>query len=242
MTIHDMFPEQKSFIKLQSLLKYRCINSADGFIFPSNHTRKEFERFYPSQLKKIPFSVIHHGLDLEKDEDIVLGIPSKFLLFLGGGAIYKNYEIARQISLNTGIPLVSTGYTEGKSAEDSYTLGSITRKQINYLLKRAEMLLFPSDYEGFGFPIIEAQANGCPVIAAGGGSIPEVLGSDYPLGRFPHNFEGYLHAVTALLDCSHLRQDMISQGIMNSSRFDWNQSKNKHFEFYGELINDFARR
>ena len=240
MTIHDMFPEEKSRYNLQALLKYRSLRAINGLIFPSYYTRRMFEKFYPNYTN-LPFEVIHHGFNINSNIESIVGIPEKFILFLGGGAPYKNYEYAKNISIELDIPLVSTGYIEEEIHPKIYFLGSIKPAQINYLLSHAEMLIFPSDNEGFGIPIIEAQAHGCPVLAFGGGSIPEVLGSDYPL-RFEHDQSNYLIAARKLMKSKQLRNEIIEQGLQNSKRFSWNKSKIQHLKFYGELINDFRRR
>lgn len=240
MTVHDLFPEQKSRYNLQALLKYRCLNSTNGLIFPSNFTRQIFEKIYPRYVN-LPYEIIHHGLSINKNIKIVDGIPEDFILFLGGGAPYKNYEYAKNIAMELGISLVSTGYIEKEINPDVYFLGSIKREQINYLYTRAKMLIFPSDHEGFGFPIIEAQSYGCPVLAFGGGSIPEVLGKDYPLS-YEHNNKNYLKAAKRLIKSTQLNNEMIEQGLQNSKQFSWNKSKKQHLKFYGELINDFGRR
>lgn len=101
-------------------------------------------------------------------------------------------------------------------------LGFVSDQQINSLYKHAEAMVFVSQYEGFGMPLIEAMKNGCPVICAPVSAIPEVAGdaaiyvdSDQP--------DAWASALLDTLPAK--RADLIEKGIRNTSRFSWAQTK-----------------
>jgi glycosyltransferase involved in cell wall biosynthesis len=87
------------------------------------------------------------------------------------------------------------------------------------LYNRALALLFPSRFEGFGWPIIEAQACGCPVICGDREPLPEVAGGA-ALMHDPDDYQGLGEGVLALLRDADLRQDLINRGLRNAARYD----------------------
>jgi len=88
------------------------------------------------------------------------------------------------------------------------------------LYNAADVLLFPSRYEGLGLPVVEAMACGLPVVASNAASIPEVLGEGQ-LAFAPGDVEGMAEAVVALFEMPALRQDLIVKGLQWVNRFSW---------------------
>jgi len=177
-----------------------------------------------------PFTADASDLDLSEAEQALLP-PGPFLLMVGSGLPRKNRALALQLieRLGSSSPfrLVFAGEplsTAEQVFSESHRLGdrllSITRPShalLNRLYCQAHALLFPSLAEGFGWPLLEAQACGCPVIASTTTSIPEVAGSA-ALYADPHDVSAFADHVRALADPLE-RARLIQLGHQNLCRF-----------------------
>ncbi len=99
----------------------------------------------------------------------------------------------------------------------------ITRDELTCLYSSAKALVFPSLYEGFGFPVLEAMANGCPVIASRVTSIPEVAG-DAAILLDPLDVRGFAESMLRLTQDQNLRAQLIERGKAQAKKFTWNET------------------
>ena len=99
--------------------------------------------------------------------------------------------------------------------------GGVSQAEKALLYTEAQALLFPSFFEGFGFPPLEAQSYGCPVIASDRSSLPEILGASALLVD-PWHADRFADALEAVLTDTALRNELIADGFANTHRFDWN--------------------
>ncbi|MCX6742935.1 MAG: glycosyltransferase family 1 protein, partial [Candidatus Parcubacteria bacterium] len=99
-------------------------------------------------------------------------------------------------------------------------LDYISRQDKPLLYNLAEIFIFPSFYEGFGFPALEAQACGLPVIASANSSFPEILGASAFLVN-PDHIEELASSLYQILSNQELRQGLINKGLENANRFSW---------------------
>ncbi|HUR86526.1 MAG TPA: glycosyltransferase family 1 protein [Solirubrobacteraceae bacterium] len=107
-------------------------------------------------------------------------------------------------------------------ADRIHVLGRVDEPALVRALRGADVLLFPSRYEGFGLPPLEAMACGTPVIAARATSIPEVVG-DAALLVEPGDVAGFAGAVTRLVDDPALRRDLRERGLRRAAQFGWDR-------------------
>jgi len=187
--------------------------------------------------------VIHNGIDKdihfpESNGEVLksFGISRPYYIYIGEMGEYRK-NVFRIISAfekeaekNKDIQLVFAGYNRSTSLEtvigksrfnDRIILtGYVTDEQKRALLSDAVALLFPSLYEGFGLPIIEAMACGCPVITSNISSMPEVAG-DAALLIDPYNVEQLAYEMERVLEFSSLRNELIERGFKNCERFSW---------------------
>ena len=112
-------------------------------------------------------------------------------------------------------------------------LGRVNDSELVELYSNAIAFLFPSLYEGFGIPVLEAQACKCPVIASNVASLPEVLGDSADLVD-PHSVEDWVQAISNIVTNSDYRNKLIESGCHNIERFSWKFSANKVFDFASE--------
>lgn len=219
-------------------------------IADSNDTRDDLIKFYGTTAAKI--EVVYPGTDphLRRIEDkgeiaaalAKYGIRSPYLLYLGTLQPRKN--LIRLVEAFVASGLHVNGYTlvlAGKSGwlaepllEVICGLPSVVRRQVflpgyigetekNLVLSGATALVFPSLHEGFGFPVLEAQACGTPVICANTSSLPEVAGEGALLVD-PLDVEAIADAIHRVVAGAELRDSLIRAGYANLGRFSWSES------------------
>ena len=171
---------------------------ADQVITTSQFSKKAIVQFYGAHEDRV--AVIHPGIDERMYSGQIVGrkpqaeLPADYALYPGNRWRHKNHDILmaaiRKLRRTYGmsVNLVCTGrdVEAGVRLRDIvrrydiadlvYDLGYVTAEEMIYLYQRARLLVFPSLYEGFGMPLLEAMASGCPVVAAKETSLPEVAG------------------------------------------------------------------
>lgn len=101
--------------------------------------------------------------------------------------------------------------------------GVVTEEQLVALYQQAAVFVFPSRYEGFGLPVLEAMACGCPVISSNASSLPEVFG-EAALSADPEDTDGFARHLEQVLSDTGLRQELRQKGLARVSRFSWEQT------------------
>lgn len=198
-TIHDMthelFPEMFSRFDNSRVWKKNAIKRADHIICISNNTKNDLLNIY--NLNENDISVVHHGYKSLTVDDSFSSLSEinklkPFLLFVGHRSGYKNFNNfikgfseSRRLMQDFDILCFGGGkFSEAeiltmkslgfRDAQVRYVSGSDAELSFFYYQSRA--FIYPSLYEGFGFPLLEAMAFNCPIIASNAGSIPEVAG------------------------------------------------------------------
>jgi mannosyltransferase len=118
-------------------------------------------------------------------------------------------------------------------------LTNIDNESLNKYYESAICLLYPSIYEGFGLPILEAMANGCAVVTTNASSIPEVAGDAAILleDPSPNNLKG---SIVALIN-PILNRNVINKGFINCKKFSWHKTISKTMDIYKQILdNDFC--
>jgi glycosyltransferase involved in cell wall biosynthesis len=112
--------------------------------------------------------------------------------------------------------------------------GSVPTEQLVALYNRAEALVFPSLYEGFGLPVLEAMASGCPVLCSNVTSLPEVTG-DAALQFNPEDHDEISTAMQRIAEDKNLRIDLSKRGLRRAALFDWRKTVLETIEVYREI-------
>ncbi|TSC53834.1 MAG: hypothetical protein LiPW39_32, partial [Parcubacteria group bacterium LiPW_39] len=136
----------------------------------------------------------------------------------------EKYQIPHQLVLagapGYGIKNIKNQISKIKNKEDIIFTGFISEDTKWQLLKGADIFLFPSFYEGFGLPVLEAQATGVPVVTSFNSSLPEIAGEGV-LFVNPKNPTQIAEAVKKIIDDQNLRDKLIQSGYENVKRFSW---------------------
>jgi Glycosyltransferase len=150
------------------------------------------------------------------------GLATDWRLVLAGSAGFGAEEIQRQIAASSARRRIEiTGY--------------VSRDQLQQLYRRASIAAFPSLDEGFGIPVLEAMANGIPVVTSNCSSLPEVAG-DAALLVNPLDVEDLKSALRALIENNGLRERLQQQGKLRACEFTWAAAVEKTWAVYRELL------
>jgi glycosyltransferase involved in cell wall biosynthesis len=260
-TIHDIWPFLLSTpSKLELFLKkpFKEVLMNSGMtICVTKHTKKDLLRFVNIDPEKI--RVIYYGVDHElfKPRDKLearrrLGLPldRPIILNVGSEEPRKNIPILLKSfkKLLNGVPNAllarvgeKTAYIEklikslGLNGKVLYRRASPNEVALYY--NAADLLCFPSYYEGFGNPPLEAMASGLPVIAGNRTSIPEVV-SDAGILLDPFDVEGFAYWMREVLMNEDLRNKLSEAGYKRSMSFSWEKCARETLEVYREVLNE----
>ncbi len=161
-----------------------------------------------------------------------------FLLYPGRPWPHKNHErLFEALALlrleRPELELVLTGGGhEGRPVPEGVTVkGLVSTEELVSLYRRAACLVFPSLYEGFGQPLLEAMACGCPVAASNAAAIPEAVGDAAALFD-PNDAEDIAAVVSAVLESP---DRLVAAGLERAQRFTWAETARRHEELYRSM-------
>lgn len=247
--------EENRFFSQQGTLD--AMRNASGFVFISESARNEFERVFPGWLREsgMPNTVtllasnetaMPPAVDREDTE-------SSYWLFVGSLEPRKNISgILDALDLyweksSDPKPLKIAG-GEGCETDklrwriaDRASKGMVERlnyvpeERMSQLYAEATAFLFPSWYEGFGLPVLEAMTEGCPVITSDNTSLPEV-GGDAVLYVDPESPESLAEAMLRLERDEALRHELASKGLKRAQIFSWEKTARETLAFYEEVL------
>ncbi|MGK2857629.1 MAG: glycosyltransferase family 4 protein [Thermoanaerobaculia bacterium] len=241
-TVHDLtwrrYPEllQKETLANLEREMLRELTRSSAVICVSEATRRDLVELYPVEPRKA-HAILSGPPPSRPSAELRLELPSRYILFVSTIEPRKNLDVLIEAfeRLRDGGwsgDLVIAGKTGWKSEptlrlmaksrwrDGIRRLDYVDRDQLPWLYRKAEAFVLPSRYEGFGFPILEAMAEGTPVIAARNSSLPEV-GGDAAL-YFDADDPGELaRLLSIVLEDRDERARLIARGEANLSRFSW---------------------
>jgi len=263
-TVHDLvrfcFGFARETVSERILLKLdiRGIKRASHIIAISQNTRNDLITYLTIPDDRI--SVIYNGVDhsIFKPYDVKL-LNKPYILYIGSERPRKNLDrlfeaFAKLKGEFPELKLVKVG-TPGRSEkyrrDTMKKLGSlgITRDiifidhmpelELAYYYSSATLLAYPSFYEGFGLPPLEAMACGCPVITSNTSSLPEVVGEAGIMVN-PYDTDSLVKAMRQVLTDAKLRDDMIRKGFEQSKRFSWEKTARETLEVYNKVAGELG--
>jgi len=237
---YEFCPKAYSFwgrIYMRVAIKNSC-RWAKKIIAVSKNTKKDLINLYKVSEDKI--KVVYNGVSINNQDTRNDNRNIKYLLFIGRleerknilgiveafGILKEKYKIPHKLVL-AGNP--GYGYENSKLKiqnskfrNDIVLKGFVSEDEKYSLLKNADVFLFPSFYEGFGLPIIEAQSAGAPVVTSNISSMPEVVNASAILVN-PNSSQEIAEATFRLILNENLRNDIIRRGFENVKRFSWDK-------------------
>lgn len=252
-TIHDMIHEKypNYFPKSDrsSLRKFAAVKRADHIICVSQATKVDLQEIWNVPDDRL--SVVHHGLTHLPKPQENFSFDSPFILFVGRRGGYKNFsEFVKQYAshedLSQNYKVIAFG--GGPFSQDERELFSqlgLNRDRIlqlggdNELLATlyhcASVFVYPSLYEGFGLPLLEAMSCNCPVVTTRCGSIPEVAGAAAEYCDLDQP-DGISVAIWNVLSNEKYSDYLIEQGKKNLDKFSWDRCASQTESIYRSLL------
>ncbi|MCC5832224.1 MAG: glycosyltransferase family 4 protein [Chlamydiales bacterium] len=218
-TVHDLFhlAHFSTLSLAQKLYAKVVINAAlrlSDFVMTDSHfSAEEIERycFRPKNFEVVPSCCLLKPDPKKKME----GLPERYMLYVGNLKPHKNLKrlIEAHAQLDNPIPLVVVGkqFNEIELPDHVHYVGYLPDESLPGLYAGAELFLFPSTYEGFGIPPLEAMACGCPVVAGRAGALPEVCGDAVEFVD-PFSTTSIKEGIERLLSDSARREELVKKG------------------------------
>ncbi|MDH4127436.1 MAG: glycosyltransferase family 4 protein [Spirochaetota bacterium] len=248
--IHQIFPEY--FMKDDMVIKWKksLIEKASKVIAISENTKQDIIRLFGINESKI--EVIYLGNSLNpKNNDSSLSIPEKYILFVGNRSIYKNFNffitsISSLFIKDPSLNLICVGGGPiSKEEKDLFCKLKISNNvsyypfleddNLVFLYKNALAFVFPSLYEGFGLPILEAFACQCPVISSNTSSLPEIAG-EAAIYFDPKDDLSIKQAIEKVIYNNDLRNNLKNLGKVQLKKFSWEKTAQETLQLYQSLI------
>lgn len=201
----------------------------DRVIAVSQSTKEDLMNV--SSIPKEKITVIYEGVeaDFKPQQDKFIqefkkkyNLPESFVLAIGGIGERKNLKRIKQAA--KGYNLVILGET----------LTDIPKEELPLLYGSAKVLLYPSLYEGFGLPVLEAMACGIPVVTSNTSSLPEV-GGEAAIYVEPASVDKIQAALKEVINDEQLRKDLIERGLEQVKKFSWEKCAQETAQIYREL-------
>lgn len=253
LTVHDMmherFPDYFSPDDRTASFKRAALRCADHVVCISECTRRDL-----LQLTDFPVdqtSVVHHGaLEPLAGELPVAAHGSPYLLFVGQRHGYKNFQnLMRAFAAirvrHPDLRLIAFGgapFFESERAElrqlslDETAVVHLSGpdETLSALYRAAHAFVYPSLYEGFGMPLLEAMSHGCPVLCSDTSAMPEVAG-DAAAYFAPSDVDSITAAISVVLEDGVLRRALIARGYTRAAGFTWDLTAERTRDVYAAV-------
>jgi glycosyltransferase involved in cell wall biosynthesis len=256
-TIYDMIHEKKMVIVDKAASNNEIIEnkkllakSASKIIAISESTKKDIVDIYGIDESKVEVIYLSASLTADLEYIPTIQIPKQYILFVGIRKGYKNFKlfveaVAPLIHSSKNLFIVCAG--GGKFTLDEFAelqkLGiaenviqvGVDDNILAFLYRNALCFVFPSLYEGFGIPTLEALTCGCPVVLSNTSSMPEV-GGDAVVYIDPYSKESIFHAIKEVIESNSLQMQLKEKGYLQAKKFSWDKCAEEHYKLYKSLL------
>lgn len=248
--IHEIYHQGlgKNDITIENK-KHLC-NQATKIIAISNSTKQDLIKIFGIQPEKIIVTHLAGGFEkpLVKKNSEELGLPDKYILFVGSRYWYKNFNRFFEAALpllkeDKTLHIICTGSKFNQEEQNLFKKHNVEQQVIQYfcqdkdfyyLYNNALLFVFPSEYEGFGIPTLEAFSADCPALISNTSSLPEV-GGDAALYFDPLRVENIRDKIKEVLFDSNLRKRMVENGQVQLQKFNWERTADETKKVYDQV-------
>lgn len=248
-TVHDMIPEllPQYFPNNPHAGKEEYVRRARRIIAISNHTREDVCRLYGVDPSRV--DVVYHGIDPSTCYTSPMILPDNYILFIGARDGYKNFDrlleaYAGLVVRHPDLKLVCIGVRDFSATEISRirSLGlsgvvhaNADDAHMRYALRKARVFVYPSLYEGFGMPIIEAMVQRCPMALADASCFPEIA-RDAAIYFDPENVDSIRDSLDTLLSDVVCRNVLVERGVALMGEYSISLMLQRTAEVYEKAI------
>ena len=254
--IHELFPADFSAKDNTAHLKSITIKQADHVICISESTKNDLLKIY--NIPESSISVTHLGYhslpDIKSphiEGETIDNFNKPFLLFVGHRSGYKNFlGFLKAVSISERLvkdfDIIAFGGGRFSLDEKRYILKlGLNERQVkniqgeddmlSVLYSKATLFVYPSLYEGFGLPPLEAMDHGCPVVCSNTSSIPEVVGNA-ALKFSPSDIEDISHIIEEAIYDSSIRDNLVLAGLERTKNFSWEKCATDTLKVYRSIL------
>lgn len=262
---HESFPDSFNNFDYTSRYKKILAVEANRIIAISEFTKNDIMKNYNVHESKIdviyhassisPLNtqepINHmHNLSAKYKVNRVVNLPENFILYIGKRNSYKNFPfflkaVKEVLSLKNKYYVVCVGggrfnrneihLLEKLHLTDKIIQLNADDKSLAYIYAKAKVFVYPSLYEGFGIPVLEAFSCGCPAVLSNNTALPEV-GANAALYFDPENIDNLTTILLKILGSPELRNKLKKEGIERAKLFSWKKTAKKTFEVYKKTI------
>jgi glycosyltransferase involved in cell wall biosynthesis len=250
--IHEVYPE---FFSLSSRIpewKREILDRADIITTVSESTKKDLMLFYNVEPSRI--QVIHQGCSLDPTKsspsDFPLKSPSNYVLYVGSRTLYKNFYLfaeamAKLMKIDKELIIVCAGAQPLTEEELRFLARLGIKDRVHHVIvndstlcqlySHAKAFVFPSLYEGFGLPVLEAFTCGCPEVLSNVSSLPEI-GGDAAIYFEPKDITSMSDAISKVIYDEKVRAKLIEKGRHRIEGFSWDITAKKTKATYLRMV------
>ena len=245
-TVHDFVHEKYDPMRVEDIANKRLlIEKANKIIAISENTKKDIIEYYNTPKDKI--QVIYHGIH-KAPTIYIKNNYGAYILFVGDRNGYKNFRIflkaaAILLNNNQNLRLICTGNPFSEEESElirSYGIieqviqKSANDLELNSLYKHALVFVYPSLYEGFGMPILEAFSNNCPICISNTSCFPEIA-QEAALYFDPFSVDSIASTIEKVMYNKELKNKLIKLGRKRAESFSWEETLKKTQSLYHEI-------
>ena len=226
----------------------RC-RPVDHFLTISRFAAREIQEVLNIDEEKITVTHLAHDNKVfyRRSPEEVRGflqdhsLPEKYFLFVGTGDPRKNMDVIPEALEKAGleVPLVAagwSGWSDGEVSKKVIPLGYVSDEDLAKAYSGALAMIFPSTYEGFGLPVLEAMACGCPVVTTREASLPEVAGDGAVFMKDPRDVDDLARILSELAADPAMRQRLVDEGLVRARGFSWEETARRTFETFEGVL------
>ncbi len=251
--IHEMYADKYDKLKIDNKSikgKELLLRKANHIIAISNNTKNDIINIYNINPEKI--SVIYHGIT--KNEIVInknnYNLNFRYLLFVGNRDLYKNFDnllfaFKEILNKDNELKLVCIGspfsnneidlINKYKCTNHIINFGYIDDNDIDSFYENAIAFIFPSCYEGFGIPILEAFKNNCPVILSNTSCFPEIAG-DAGIYFDPNSVESIIETIKSSIYNNELLNEKVKKGSQKIKKYTWESTALNTLNVYNKIV------
>lgn len=255
-TIHDVafltYPKSFStFFRIYyKIIMPFTINRADKIITVSNYSKNEIHKYYPKSKDKTEVLYLGKNNDFKKFDDekkknqiLYVGSMNQRKNIIGVLKAYecleiKDYKLLLVGNFSSNFDIDEETKQLIKKAEQNVNIEfkkDVTNKELIEIYNQSKLFLFPSFYEGFGLPVLEAMACGTPVVCSHSSSLPEV-GGDAVVYCDPYDIKDIKEKIEYVLNDELLQKQMIFEGLQRAQLFSWEKSAAEHMGIFRKVL------
>ena len=250
-TIHETFPEIINLIDKTLDHKKATLYKARLIIANSHNTKNDLIRLYNIPSEKIEVVYLAASINKSLASSILkVDLPEKYILFVGNRDFYKNFNnfilaIEPLLRENKDLFLICAGgsvftneekkFFNSKELENKIMYKSADDVALATLYANALAFIFPTLYEGFGIPALEAMNCDCPVVMSNTSSLPEV-GGEAAIYFDPNNTDDMRDKIVSVIFNSDLRNELIMKSSIQRQKFSFEKTAKQTLEVYQKLF------